>query len=272
MKSKIIYFVLYLVVIAELLVVIHERDILIAAMKVSADLAKYVQEIELVTLVDQEKFSVPMNPGSGYNVVQVKGISNDMEKVALIYYGERVSPVADLPSIINSNEKGNEFIKLEKSKDIALLKFTSDWRNLPGTIKGGSRGEGYKLQYKVYLKARRMLPNELEINTAAKILTDIKDKFKKEKEHIRYSYIFNLPDSILLRVINQIEDSEVLGLDNAELSTLKSSFRNIDEVSDKQQIMTLAAKYKEMPKIKELRQKYEVFTTPKLLLTLIITE
>jgi len=270
MKSKLVYFVLYLVVIAELLVVIYERDLLVNELKFKADLAKYIQEVEMDTLVNNEKFSVPMNPGSVYNVVQVRGISTDEEKAALVFYGERVSQVGDLPTQINSNETGNQFIRLEKSKDIALLKFTSDWRTLPGVIKGGSRGTGYRLQYNVYLKTPRILPRDLEISTVAKILSGIAQI--KGKEHIRLSYVFNLPDSVLLNVIKKVDEASVIGLNESELSELKSSIGNINDVKDSKQLATLAAKYKDMPKIKELRQKFEMFTTKKVLLTLIITE
>jgi hypothetical protein len=184
MKAKIIYFVLYLVVIAELLVVIHERDILIRELKIKQDIEKYIQPIILDTLVNKESFAIPSSPGSMYNVLYVRNLVSREEKINLKLIGKRVVPASAsesyLPEVIgteNPETRGN--IKLYKKlfdSDVILFRFSGKWGDFPIPPVNGKT----EVSYDVYAEVRRTLPSELQVETIDKILAQI-DTLKKDE-------------------------------------------------------------------------------------------
>ena len=268
MKSKIIYFVLYLVVIAELLVVIHERDILIRELKIKQDIEKYIQPVILDTLVNKEKFGVPSNEGSIYNVLYVKNLVSREEKINLRLIGKRIVPASAsdnfLPESISSENKGGiGKIRLYKKlfdSDVALFRFTSSWSDLPVKPPVGGKVE---VSYDVYAEVRRTLPSELQVETIDKILTQI-DTLKKDD--IKFSYINGLTDSLLIKVIKVTENVNVYKTDGFDMEGLKATLSRFEDFADKNKCASIIKPYRDAIK------KYEFIKTNTQTVTLFLTQ
>jgi len=246
MKSKIIYFVLYLVVIAELLVVIHERDILIRELKIKQDIEKYIQPVILDTLVNKESFAIPSSPGSMYNVLYVRNLVSREEKINLKLIGKRVVPSSGsegyLPEVIgteNPETRGN--IKLYKKlydSDVILFRFSGKWGDFPIPPVGGKT----EVSYDVYAEVRRTLPSELQVETIDKILAQI-DTLKKDE--IKFSYINGLTDSLLIKVIKITENPEIYSVDGFDMEGLKATLSGFEDFADKNKCASIIKPYRD---------------------------
>jgi len=270
MKSKIIYFVLYLVVIAELLVVIYERDKLVDMLQSQVEVDKYLQELVLVDILPGTKFVPTPRKSSGFNFVMVKGLASEEERENLIFYAQRISPASDLPDKVNSREINNQYVTIKSNKEVGVLEFTSSWAELPGSIRGATTGGGsYDLKYRIHAEGRRKLPGGLTAEGYDKILSQI-NKIKDKKDW-RFYYIFGMSDSLLINVLKVAKDPAIYGIDGGELSSLKSSFEGVENIKDAKKLKELADKYKNIDKIIKLREEFEIVKTKPVEVTLKIS-
>jgi len=276
MKAKIIYFVLYLVVIAELLVVIHERDLLINELKMKQDVQKYIAVVKLDTLVNNEKFSVPSNEGSIYNVLYARNLVSIEEKNKLVLRGTRIAPAQSsesfLPEKISNIEPNGGKIKLVTkvhSPDVALFKFTSRWSDLP--IKPNVGGS-IPITYKIYGEVRRVLPSDLQLETVDKILYQIhligeKDA-SKYVDSIKFSYINGLSDSLMVKVLKKTKNPVTYKIDNFNITDFISSLSSLSDsdIENPQKCANILRPYRDAIK------KYEFIKTNTVPVTIYLTQ
>lgn len=179
MKKNMVYFVLYIVLITELLIVIQERDILVEAEeKIKENLIASLAESytqDLILSIPDDYSTHNLKKSSSTNVAMIPiGVISESEKKRLEYYvklAEDSPEPRGWPGDELSLNNGNNNFKLEKRNGNAV--FISDFSN-SGTF-----------EFIAYCKVERNIPDYI----TGELLEYFKEKVGVEGEDVETEII-----------------------------------------------------------------------------------
>ncbi len=184
MKAGYVYFVLYIIVLLELLVVIHERDLMIESLEVDRLIDKYILKLTVDTKSPEDTYkvstvSVEENSFTFFS----PNLISDEEKESVHFFAELNPQSAYLsgfvPAKLNTLKPDeNQKVFFKKVSDKAVMTMRFGFRDLPPNLAGlvATQKDVY-IKYDVYCKTPRIIPSEyVAIKTIepifAKMLSD----------------------------------------------------------------------------------------------------
>jgi len=235
MKSKIIYFVLYLVVIAELLVVIYERDVALSKLITNIQTERYLMPL-VVSYTKDQAFPVSSNKTLFTVTLTANGLVTPEEMDTVQFYAEIHPDTKNLfganyfPEKVSTlNPDDNQRIFVEKIKTEAKFNVRVVKSEIPGAVKNilTRTGEGNKapIKYNVWFESPRILPTNLNMGAVDSIFIVIQNsdslKLKaKSTDSIIVRYVLGLKGSDLKQLIDETGEKYLFGFRN--YSQLKS--------------------------------------------------
>ncbi len=268
MKAGKIYFVLYIVIIVELLVVITERDRLLneagEAIGKFKDLneEQYVQKLTLEIPQKTRNFVVPFNESlraTNYFVSNLipSGLVSKSEQDSIEYIAELTEESQRnffwLPKRISSNDKEtnpNFYISRSEVGGISNLFLRFTWPEILGKnqriANQISQPGGYaSLNVKLFFQTPRIIARAFDGQTTSLILESIGDNDAKgnaeQYDKVRLSYIYGIQDSTLSDILlklnlksNTIRAKYLFGFDYNSLANRIENYRETtSELRDK---------------------------------------
>lgn len=222
-----IYFVLYIVVIAELMIVINERDVLLDELKgklTKLEVGKYINKIILGVSEEKENVFTLQYSGEGSYTVSCfsRNTISDEEKNSG-YFEAKLAPgsVAFFPANLSTKDPDNlqrgSLIRKENNCALTLRANQKDFlnSNLAWALKDKQQ---VPVTYHVVLKTPRKMPAEYSFGTIDSILNKVLDgsadklidsaygekKGKKEKELVK--------NQLVLRYLLGLEPKQLFDL------------------------------------------------------------
>ncbi|HOJ19207.1 MAG: hypothetical protein GX452_01575 [Ignavibacteriales bacterium] len=197
MKAKIVYFVLYLVVIAELLVVIHERDLLVESLTLDAIVKTAIQKLGVATNQPDNVYKVSFQEAtpSSYTIFAPKLIS-ETEKASVQFFAELDPASRNLfganffPDKLSSQTSDNKLkIYLTKDADQCKLTVQTFFLEVPGNVKGLLTGRrDVILKYYVYSKTPRILSDEIAPRNTEQLFEKLLQPTDKVRQDFKAEY------------------------------------------------------------------------------------
>lgn len=243
MKSKIIYFVLYLVVIAELLVVIHERDLMIESLEVDKLINEYIQKLTIDTQSPNVSFTVtPVTVSENDFTFNSPNLISDEEKESLQFFAE-LNPQSSgfagfVPKTLNSKSPDpSQKVIFKKVSDKAYMTFKFGFVDLPPAIRGqvATKKDVY-IKYDVYCKTPRIIPEKyVALKTIepifSKMLTDTttlsliafryglkeKPKIEETAKRIVVRFMLGMNPKVLFELLDNYGEKYYFGIDKNKI-------------------------------------------------------
>ena len=266
MKAKIIYFVLYLVVLAELLVVIHERDQLVEGLELEKYIKMFFQPIAVgKPEIARNKINIG-EPIPNYISLFPVNLTSDKEKEAVEFFGDladesrRLYGDNYLPneiSTLSADTAGRAFIRKDRGNFTLTLKI--NYNTLSPSVQGMLRTPGSTalIKYDIYCRSPKILPDEVPIKSIYGIVNrlvkfndkdDMDAKIKKEFENfygkmsdadmrakmkqVAVKVMLGLEDKKLLELIKKNPFTEDYGLNSEDVGYLKGETDKVTDTND----------------------------------------
>jgi hypothetical protein len=227
MKSKIIYFVLYLVVIAELLVVIHERDLLVESLNIDKIVTTALQKLVVETRQESNTYSVSYDqlvPATF--TVYAPDLISETEKQVVQFYAEIEQSSSNLfgknffPEFL-STEKSDTTKRafLTKVGDKCNLTIKTSFQDLPGNVASRltSTNSNIVLKYYIYAKTPRILSGDISPTNMEQLFDHLLNPDSTEYKKVNEKYgIVNKDEQ--KKILKHIAAKLFLGLDGERLA------------------------------------------------------
>ncbi|MHC1738633.1 MAG: hypothetical protein AB9882_11550 [Ignavibacteriaceae bacterium] len=230
MKSKIIYFVLYLVVIAELLVVIHERDLAIESIELDKIVQTAIQKLNVSTQQPENNYTPhfkeplpatfstnapnPISPAEKKSVQFFAKIDQSSQsEFGANYFPEELSSVSP-------DESKKAFLKKDGNECNLTVKVS--FLELPGNVKGKLTGKGYAdLIYHIYTKSPRILDNQIAFRNIIRLFERLLQPTEKDRGFLKAEYVIEKKDE-QDKKFKTIAARLFLGMEGEQLATYVS--------------------------------------------------
>lgn len=246
MKSKIIYFVLYLVVIAELLVVIHERDLLIQQLKFEKLLDKYLNKLTIDIKSSADTYSTPTTGKVSTNSFTFfsPNLISDEEISSVQFFAELNPESAGLSGFIprslnTSNIDKTKKIYFEKVGSDALLTLNFGFNDLPGNIAASvATQRDVFIKYDVWCKTSRIIPgdyvalktieplfNNILTDTSTAALISLryglkeKNEIENQAKRIVIRFMLGMNPKVLYELLDNFGEKYYFGIDKSKIES-----------------------------------------------------